>query len=269
MNIEKHSFITEYLRHNSPYTAYCLAYKPEDASQYESIMTAAQQLMDAPEVGGVIRSVLEGVRHDVEQEIRAQQKTQLLTMQCKRELLARIARGELTAVQHYKGKDCNHCTQMVLPTINQMLKAIDLDSKLAGHYSVDKRHHPEPSRQVTVDNKMENNGQEHNNLSLPFRGIGGNPQQNATNNTHCSPPYEGGENYEQRTAVCNSGEVNSQRTENTPESQQNATIHLSPAGGGVRRTGVDYSQRTENTPESQQNATNKQSPLSGRGLGKA
>ena len=40
------------------------------------------------------------------------------------------------AVQNYKGKDCNQCTQMVRPTINQMLKAIDLDSKLAGHYTV-------------------------------------------------------------------------------------------------------------------------------------
>src|SRR5690606_14700777 len=100
----------------------------------------AYQLMGDPEVGGVIRSVLDGVRHDVEQELRAKQKTELLTVQSKRELLARIARGELTAVQHYKGKDCNHCTQMVLPTINQMLKAIDLDNKLAGHYSVDSLH---------------------------------------------------------------------------------------------------------------------------------
>ncbi len=107
MNIEQHSFITEYLRHNSAYTAYCLAYKPENASQYESIMTAAQQLMDDPEVGGVIRSVLEGVRHDVEQEIRAQQKTELLTIQRKRELLANIAMGEMYAIQNYKGRDCN------------------------------------------------------------------------------------------------------------------------------------------------------------------
>ncbi len=139
MNIEQHNFITQYLRHNSAYTAYCIAFNVEDQSQYESIMCAAQQLMDDPEVGGVIRSVLEGVRHDAEQEIREQQKTELLTIQRKRELLANIATGEMYAVQNYKGKDCNQCTQMVRPTINQMLKAIDLDSKLAGHYSVDKR----------------------------------------------------------------------------------------------------------------------------------
>ena len=125
--------------------AYCIAYNVEDESQYESIMAAAQQLMDAPEVGGAIRSVLEHVQYEVEQEIRAQQKTELLTVQRKRELLANIATGEMYAIQNYKGKDCNQCTQMVRPTINQMLKAIDLDSKLAGHYSVDKR-------ALTVDN---------------------------------------------------------------------------------------------------------------------
>jgi hypothetical protein len=213
MNIEQHNFITQYLRHSSAYTAYCIAYNVEDQSQYESIMSAAQQLMDDPDVGGVIRSVLDGVRHDVEQEVRAKQKTELLTVQSKRELLARIARGELTAVQHYKGKDCNHCTQMVLPTINQMLKAIDLDSKLAGHYSVDKRQSTVDNSQLTMDStQMECNTRKDNNLSRPFRGIGGNPQQNAT-------------------------------------------TRLSPAGGGVRRTGVEHSRSTENMSETQQNAT--------------
>src|SRR5690606_22241191 len=111
------------------------------------------------------------VHYEVEQEIRAQQKTELLTIRRKRELLANIATGEMYAVQNYKGKDCNQCTQMVRPTINQMLKAIDLDSKLAGHYTVDKR-------QSTVDNtELERNSRKDDNLSRPFRGIGGNQQQ--------------------------------------------------------------------------------------------
>ncbi len=133
------NFITTYLRHRSVYTAYCIAYNVEDQSQYESIMSTAQQLMDDPEVGGLIRSVLEHVHYEVEQEIRAELKTELLTIQRKRELLANIATGEMYAVQNYKAKDCNQCTQMVRPTINQMLKAIDLDNKMAGHYTVDKR----------------------------------------------------------------------------------------------------------------------------------
>ena len=59
---------------------------------------------------------------------------------------------------------------------------------------------------------------------------------------------------------------NSQKSENTSATQQIATTRLSPAGGGVRRTGVDLSQRTENNHESQQNATKEQSPLPQRGV---
>ena len=187
-------------------------------------MCAAQQLMDDPEVGGLIRSVLEHVQYEVEQEIRAELKTELLTVQRKRELLANIATGEMYAVQNYKGKDCNQCTQMVRPTINQVLKAIDLDSKLAGHYSV---------RQATVDS-----------LQLTKSENTSETQQNAT--AHLS--LAGG-------GVHRTGVECSRSTENTSETQQNATTDLSPAGGGVRRTGVEYSRSTESTSETQQNAT--------------
>ena len=55
MDNNKLNFITTYLRHRSVYTAYCIAYNVEDQRQYETIMSAGQQLMDDPEVGGVIR----------------------------------------------------------------------------------------------------------------------------------------------------------------------------------------------------------------------
>ena len=211
MNFKQQTFITEYLRHRSEYTAYCLAFNPENAADYNAIMSATARLMDDPEVGGVIRSVIDGIRQDVVQEIRSQQKTELLTVQSKRELLARIAHGELTAVQHYKGKDCTHCTQMVLPTINQMLKAIDLDNRMAGHYSVDKRALTVDNSQLTIDStEMECNTPKDNNLSRPFRGIGGNSQQNATNE---QSPLPGG-----RLA-----EACPQSLENTENLQQNAT----------------------------------------------
>jgi hypothetical protein len=216
MDNNKLNFITTYLRHRSVYTAYCIAYNVEDQRQYESIMSAGQQLMDDPEVGGLIRSVLEHVHYEVEQEIRAQQKTELLTIQRKRELLANIATGEMYAIQNYKGKDCNQCTQMVRPSINQMLKAIDLDSKLAGHYSVDKR-------QATVD-------------SL---------QLTKSENTSETQPRLGGATTEQSPLPGRGlGEAYS-HTENTTMLQQNTTTDLSPAGGGVRRTGVEHSRRAE------------------------
>ncbi len=193
MDNNKLNFITTYLRHRSAYTAYCIAYNVEDQRQYESIISAAQQLMDDPEVGGLIRSVLEHVHYEVEQEIRAELKTELLTVQRKRELLANIATGEMYAIQNYKGKDCNQCTQMVRPTINQMLKAIDLDNKMAGHYSV---------RQATVDS-----------LQLTKSENTSEMQQNATTDLSLA----GG-------GVHRTGVEYSRSTENTSETQQNATI---------------------------------------------
>lgn len=144
MNLKQQTFITEFLRHRSAYTAYCLAYHVKDETKYDSIMSAANRLLNDPKVGGVIDSVLKGIRHEVEQEIRAELKADLLTVQRKREILAKIATGEFYAVHNYKGKDCSMCTQHVWPTINQVLKAVDLDNKMAGLYSVDKR-------QFTVD----------------------------------------------------------------------------------------------------------------------
>lgn len=145
MTTEEHIFITEYFRHNSAYTAYCIAYKVQDESDFEGIMAAIHRLMDREDIGGLIRSVLGGIRYEVEQQIRQEQKTELLTIQRKRELLANIATGEAYAIQNYKGKDCNQCTQTVRPTISQMLRAIDLDSKLAGHY---------PAKQAAIDNRQ-------------------------------------------------------------------------------------------------------------------
>ena len=144
MNNKQHAFVTEYLRHGDKIIAYNLAYKKQ-TNNYTAIESAANRLLRDPEIAHAISSVRDAIRHEVEQEIRQQLRTELLSIQRKRELLAQIATGELCAIQVYKGKDCNQCTQMVRPTINQMLKAIDLDNKLAGHYTVS-------SKQLTVNN---------------------------------------------------------------------------------------------------------------------
>ncbi len=124
------------------------------------------------------------------------------------------------AIQNYKGKDCNQCTQMVRPTINQMLKAIDLDSKLAGHYSV---------RQFTVDNtEMEYKTPKDDNLSRPFRGIGGNPQQNATKEQSPLPGSELGEVHSKNSE--SAAMLQQIATKNTLESQQNTTKNTLAAG---------------------------------------
>lgn len=138
MNHKQQTFVTEYLRHRDAMTAYSIAYNYE-TSNYASLQSLANRLMNHPEVSATIHSILDGIRHDVEQEIRAELKVELLTVQRKREILAKIAVGEFYAVHNYKGKDCSMCSQHVWPTINQVLKAIDLDNKMAGLYSVDKR----------------------------------------------------------------------------------------------------------------------------------
>ena len=235
MDTNKLNFITTYLRHRSMYTAYCIAYNVEDQRQYESIMAAAQQLMDDPEVGGLIRSVLEHVHYEVEQEIRAELKTELLTVQRKRELLANIATGEMYAIQNYKSKDCNQCTQMVRPTINQMLKAIDLDSKLAGHYTVKQS---ADSRQFTapISEPVESSA-----VVPPFR-----------EDRRASPEGEQPQQFSEAASL--------QPLKEPSILQQNATIRLSPAGGGVRRTGVDYPGRTENNKTCNPAMTGQQNP---------
>src|SRR5690606_29589807 len=78
-------------------------------------------------------------------------KKELLTVQRKRELLAQIATGEMYVMQYYKGKDCSHCSQHVAPTINQMLRAIDLDSRLAGHYPDTKHHSQQTTTKMNED----------------------------------------------------------------------------------------------------------------------
>ena len=51
MNLKQQLFITEYLRHRDAYIAYCEAYQPKDRTKYNSIMSAANRLLNSDEVG--------------------------------------------------------------------------------------------------------------------------------------------------------------------------------------------------------------------------
>lgn len=148
MNTRQQQFVTEYLRIGDKMIAYKKAYDC-DSSSYRTVESAANRLLQHPEVAAAIAEVTNRIRHEVEQQLQQELKTQLLTVQRKRELLARIAEGDIYVEQNYKGKDCNTCTQLVKPTVNQMLKAIDLDSKLAGHYTNDRNINVVHTTQVT------------------------------------------------------------------------------------------------------------------------
>lgn len=137
MNLKQQRFITEMLRHGDKVVAYKIAYQSDSAS-YTTLESAANRLLKNPEVAAAIQSTVDRIRHEVEEELKAEMRRELLSVQRKREILARIAEGDVYIEQTFKGKGCQTCTQMAKPTINQMLKAIDIDNRMAGDYK-DKR----------------------------------------------------------------------------------------------------------------------------------
>lgn len=138
MNLKQYRFVTEYLKWGDPAHAYKLAYNCK-SNNYRSMESAANRLLNNPEIATAIEEAEARLRSEAEQEVKQRITAELLTVQRKREILARIAEGNVYIEQQYKGKDCKTCTQMVKPSINQMLKAIDLDSRLAGDYPTPKQ----------------------------------------------------------------------------------------------------------------------------------
>lgn len=146
MKLEHYKFVTEYLHRNDKALAYKNAYNSD--SNYNTLESAANRLLKNPEVAEAINNAQAAIRSKVEAEVAEQLKGELLTIKKKRELLYDIATGQMWVEQSYKGKDCNVCTQYVRPTINQMLRAIHLDNKLAGHYPTQQK--PEPIHSTSL-----------------------------------------------------------------------------------------------------------------------
>lgn len=133
MNLKQQRFITEFLRYGDKIIAYKTAYENPSADP-DVIISAANRLLRKPEIREAIEAAQNRIRYEVEAELKAELKQELLTIQRKREILAQIANGDALIEQHTKGKNCNMCTILQRPNFNQILKAIDVDSKLAGHY---------------------------------------------------------------------------------------------------------------------------------------
>ena len=133
MNLKQQRFITEFLRYGDKIIAYKAAYENPSADP-EVIISSANRLLRKPEIREAIEAAQKRIRYEVEAELKAELKQELLTIQRKREILAQIANGDALIEQHTKGKNCNMCTILQRPNFNQILKAIDVDSKLAGHY---------------------------------------------------------------------------------------------------------------------------------------
>lgn len=210
MNLKQHKFVTEYLRFGDQAIAYKNAYNSNATGKV--IESAANRLMKHPEVAQAIADAQATIREQVTKEVAEQLKGELLTIQHKRELLYRIATGEMRILQYHKGKDCNTCSQYVTPSINQMLRAIHLDNKLAGHYPL------------------------HNHSPLG-RGVGVGP---------LAPEKQKHETTQQNTTISTSGETTSpvavtvetkQKSHNTPIAIGTQQIHRkkthpNPSAGG-------------------------------------
>lgn len=138
MNLKQYRFVTEYLKWGDAALAYKNAYNCK-SDNYRAIESAANRLLNTHEIAEAIEEAEARLRAEAEATVKAKLTSELLTIQRKREILARIAEGNIYIEQQYKGRDCKTCTQMVKPSINQMLKAIDLDSRLAGDYPTPKQ----------------------------------------------------------------------------------------------------------------------------------
>lgn len=174
MNLKQHAFVNEYLYWNDATIAYKNAYNSKSSNK--TIESAGNRLLKNPEVAAAIERSLSAVRSRVENEVAQRLKVELLTIQEKRTILAQIARGDMYIEHHYKGKGCAQCTQYLKPTYNLMLRAIQEDSRLAGHYP-DKRIH-------------KHNNSQQNLVSTTGKLANQNEQVNTQQNEHC-PPHAG------------------------------------------------------------------------------
>lgn len=133
MNLKQQTFITYYLQSGDKLQAYKTAYHSKSNND-NALESAANRLLRRPDVADAIRLTLQTVRAQAETELKDQLRVELLSVNEKRAMLASIARGELVPQSIPVGKDIWR-TGALLPTINQRLKAIDIDNKIAGLYN--------------------------------------------------------------------------------------------------------------------------------------
>lgn len=133
MNAKQYEFVMQYLQHKDKITAYTIAYNKR-TSNYRAVESAANRLLQNPEIKQYIANMRESMYNEAMQEVQKELKTELLTVHRKREVLARIVNGEHSVIQNFKGKNCQVCTYFLYPTIREILQGIREDNRMAGHY---------------------------------------------------------------------------------------------------------------------------------------
>ncbi|MCD6064986.1 MAG: Terminase small subunit [Flavipsychrobacter sp.] len=132
MNPKQQAFVCEMLRHGNRAEAYKAAYNPRSNNPH-SLQSAADRLMKNPEVAEAISSVHERIYAEVQEELKTQMLCEVLTTQRKRELLAQIAEGEWM-VQPPPYDMPGQRTAVLIPTLKERLKAIDMDNRMTNAY---------------------------------------------------------------------------------------------------------------------------------------
>jgi phage terminase small subunit len=166
MNRKQQAFVCEMLRHGNKAEAYRAAYKPQSDNP-RSIESASNRLMKTPEVAEAIRSVQQRIYAEVQEELKARMLHEALTMQRKREILAQIAEGQWIMQpppDSIEGKP----TAVLIPTLKERLKTIDMDNRMTGAYTAKQtaqpteeekhnktQHSPEPrEKETTQEEKL-------------------------------------------------------------------------------------------------------------------
>lgn len=133
MNIKQHWFVTEYLRFGDKAIAYKNAYDRE-TSCYKTLTSAANRLLRNPEVAKALHEAEARIRYEVEREVTKKRVYDVFSIEEKRDLLKKIATGDIYFEHTIIRKNCTVCTVLVKPLMRDRLYAIRDDSRIAGHY---------------------------------------------------------------------------------------------------------------------------------------
>lgn len=137
MNRKQQAFVCEMLRHGNKAEAYKAAYKPQ-SDDPRSIESASGRLLKIAEIAEAIQTIQDRIYAEVQVELKACKQHEALTRQRKREILAQMAEGQWIMQpppDNIKGKP----TVVLVPTLKERLRAIDMDNRMTGAYSIEER----------------------------------------------------------------------------------------------------------------------------------
>jgi hypothetical protein len=158
------------LRHGDKKKAYRAAYNSTTVNE-RSIESAANRLMQNQEVADAIEEAENRMYAEAEQVLKERYVAEMLSVQRKRILLAQIAEGnwiEQPPPDHITG----HPIAVMVPTLKDRLKAIDMDNRMDGSYKAK----PATTEAAKDEENTDEANSQGNTERNPPTGRGGNTQ---------------------------------------------------------------------------------------------